>query len=89
MNNEEMRAQLLELHAELQKPAALDPQQRGLLEALSVDIDQLLQRDENQPHHYRGLSERLSEDLAELEASHPRITLMMRRAIDSLSGLGI
>lgn len=89
MNNEEMRAQLLELHAELQKPAALDPQQRDLLEALSIDIDQVLKSDENQPHHYRGLSERLSEDVAQLEASHPRITMMMRQAIDSLTGLGI
>jgi hypothetical protein len=89
MNNEELRQQLLDLHAELQRPAALDPQQRELLQALSIDIDQLLQRDENQPQHYRKLSERLSEDVAQLEASHPKITLLMRRVIDSLAYLGI
>jgi hypothetical protein len=89
MTNEELRAQLLELHTELQKPDALDPQQRDLLEALSIDIDQLLQRDDNQPHHYRGLSERLTQSVAQLEASHPKITLLMRRAIDSLAYLGI
>ncbi len=89
MNNEELRAQLLDLHAELQKPEPLDPQERELLRGLSVDIDQLLQRDENEPHHYHTLSERFREDVAQLEASHPKITLMMRRAIDSLSGLGI
>ena len=89
MDREELRAQLEHLHAELKQADALDPQERELLRARASDIEQLLERDEGQPHHYRGLGERLSEDLAKLEASHPQITLLMRRAIDSLSYLGI
>jgi hypothetical protein len=89
MNNEQLRAQLEQLHAELQQADAIDPQQREMLQARANDIEQLLKRDEIKPHHYTGLGERLSEDVAQLEASHPQITLLMRRVIDSLAYLGI
>jgi hypothetical protein len=89
MNNEQLRAQLAHLHAELQQADALDPQQRELLQTLANDLHQLLNRTENQPHHYRRLGERLSQDVAQLEASHPRITLLMRQMIDHLAYLGI
>jgi len=89
MNREQLREQLEHLHAELKQADALDPQQRQLLLTRANDIEELLTRDEIEPHHYRGLGERLSEDLAQLEASHPQITLLMRRAIDSLAYLGI
>jgi len=89
MNDEELRTRLEHLHAELKQADALDPQQRELLQTLADDIHQLLNRDENQPDHYRSLGERMSEDVAQLEASHPQITLLMRRAIDSLAYLGI
>lgn len=89
MTNEELRAQLELLHAELHRTSAVDPQERELLQSLESDIRQLLDRDVSQPHHYKKLHERLNEVLAGLEASHPQITLLMRRAIDSLSYLGI
>ena len=89
MNSEQLREQLEHLHAELKQADALDPQQRELLLTRANDIEQLLKREEIEPHHYRGLGERLNEDLAQLEASHPKITLLMRRIIDSLSYLGI
>ena len=89
MNREQLREQLEQLHTELKQADALDPQQRQLLLTRANDIEELLKRDEIEPHHYRGLGERLSEDLAQLEASHPQITLLMRRAIDSLAYLGI
>ncbi len=89
MTTEELRTQLKHLHDELQQADSVDPQQRELLQTLAADIHQLLNRNENQSHHYRSLSERLNESVAELEASHPQITLLMRRAIDSLAYLGI
>ena len=89
MNSEQLREQLEHLHGELKQADALDPQQRELLLTRANDIEQLLKREEIEPHHYRSLGERLNEDLAQLEASHPQITLLMRRAIDSLSYLGI
>jgi hypothetical protein len=89
MNNEQLRAQLEQLHAELQQADAIDPQQPEMLQARANDIEQLLKREEIKPHHYTGLGERLSEDVAQLEASHPQITLLMRRVIDSLAYLGV
>ena len=89
MSKEQLREQLEHLQAELKQADALDPQQRQLLLTRANEIEQLLKQDEINPHHYRGLGERLKEDLAQLEASHPEITLLMRRAIDSLAYLGI
>ena len=89
MNNEQLRAQLEQLHAELKQASTLGPHQREKLQARANEIEQLLKREEIKPHHYRGLREQFSEDVAELEASHPQITLLMRRMIDSLAYLGI
>jgi hypothetical protein len=79
MNKDQLRAQLEHLHAELQRADALDVQQRELLQRLANHIHQLLNRNENQPHHYRSLGGRFSEDVAQLEASHPRITCSCAR----------
>ena len=89
MKNEELRTQLEKLHDQLHQADSLDLQQRELLQTLADEIQVLLKRDENQRHHYTSLSERLNDAVAELEASHPQITLLMRQAIDSLAYLGI
>jgi hypothetical protein len=89
MKNEELRSQLEKLHNELHQSPALDLQQRELLQTLADEIQALLKRDEIQRHHYATLSERLNDAVAELEASHPQITLLMRQTIDSLAYLGI
>jgi nucleotide-binding universal stress UspA family protein len=89
MKTEELRSQLEKLHNELHQSQALDLQQRELLQTLADEIQALLKRDEIQRHHYMSLSERLNDAVAELEASHPDITLLMRQTIDSLAYLGI
>lgn len=89
MKNEELRTQLEKLQDQLHQADPLDLQQRELLQTLADEIQVLLKRDENQRHHYASLSERLNDAVAELEASHPQITLLMRQAIDSLAYLGI
>ena len=89
MKTEELRSQLEKLHNELHQSHALDLQQRELLQTLADEIQGFLKRDEIQRHHYMGLSERLNDTVAELEASHPHITLLMRQMIDSLAYLGI
>ena len=89
MNNETVRELLEQLHDELNQTETVDEHQRELLRTLENDIQELLGREQNQPHHYRGLGERLSEAVAQLEASHPQVTLLMRRAIDSLAYLGV
>jgi len=89
MDAEKLQTQLELLHAELLHADSLEPQHRDILQKLADDIEQLLKRDQIRPHDYQRLSEKLREQIAQLEASHPRITLLMRQAIDSLSYLGI
>ena len=89
MDSQKLQTQLEQLHAELLHADSLEPEHREILQTLADDIDQLLKRDEIRPHHYRGLSEKFREQIAQLEASHPQITLLMRQTIDSLSYLGI
>lgn len=89
MDNETLREQLEQLHGELSQTETVDVRQRELLRTLEGDIQELLGREQNQPQHYRGLGERLSEAVAQLEASHPQVTLLMRRTIDSLAYLGV
>jgi len=89
MKNEELRSQLEKLHNELHQSPAIDSQQRELLRTVADEIQALLKRDDIQQHHYTSLSERLNDAVAELEASHPQITLLMRQTIDSLAYLGI
>jgi predicted nuclease with TOPRIM domain len=89
MTKEELQEQLEQLHDELRQTKAVDPEKRKLLRSLESDIQDLLNREANQPHHYTKLSDRFNEAVAELEASHPEVTLLMRRVIDSLAYLGI
>jgi CHASE3 domain sensor protein len=89
MTTEQLRTELERLHAELGQTTADDPQRRELLRSLESEVKAMLDRETNQPHHYTKLGDRFNEGVAELEASHPQITLLLRRAIDSLSYLGI
>ena len=89
MKNEELRSQLEKLQNELHQSPTIDLRQRELLQTLADEIQALLKRDDLQQHHYTSLSERLNNAVAELEASHPQITLLMRQTIDSLAYLGI
>ena len=89
MDDQQLRHDLEKLRAELHRTESLDENQREMLRTLAADIEDLLGRKTNHPQHYKGLRERLREAVAELEASHPRTTLMMRQVIDSLAYLGI
>ena len=89
MKQEKLRADLEALHAELKQANSLDDEQRRLLQTLADDIQDLLARQTYQDEPYSGLARKLRDAVAQLEASHPSVTLLMRQAIDSLAYLGI
>lgn len=89
MDERQLREELERLHAELRQSDSEDEGKREALRTLTSDVGEVLGRQDNRPHHYRGLRERLGESVAQLEASHPEATLLMRQVIDSLSYLGI
>ena len=90
MDKQQLHARLEELHAALQQTDSLDAADRDTLLRLRGDIEALLAgRDDATAQHYKGLAERLREDIAQLEASHPQATLLMGRVIDALANIGI
>jgi hypothetical protein len=89
MSNDELNERLRELHGELKSTEALAEEERRVLHSLASEIEEILVNRKQHPRQYGGLSERLKEGVAHLEANHPRATLLMRELIDSLAYLGI
>jgi peptidoglycan hydrolase CwlO-like protein len=89
MDKQQLREQLEKLHAELQDVESLNEKDRALLQSLASDVGEALNREDEHAEHYNSLGERLKETVAEIEASHPRITLLMRQIIDQLAFMGI
>jgi predicted metal-dependent hydrolase len=89
MDKQKLHVQLAELDAELQQIESVDDNEREMLQKLAREIHEILEREGDHAQQYSGLGERLRESIAQLEASHPRITLLMRQLIDQLSPLGI
>ena len=89
MDHEQLRSDLRKLHSELGNIKSLDDDEHRLLRQLESDIEALLSRDKDNMEPDDDLRQRLTEALAHVEASHPRITLLMRQMVDSLSFLGV
>lgn len=89
MDKNKLHGQLEELHAELQQVESVDDSDREMLERLTNDIRDVLERKDDQGEHYNQLSGRLREAMARLEASHPKATRLMTQVIDHLSYMGI
>ena len=89
MDKQQLHGHLEELHAELQQVKSPDANHQEIIQSVARDVKEVLAKEGDQPQHYSGLSERLSEAVAQLEASHPRTTMLMRQVIDQLAFLGI
>lgn len=89
MDKQTLRGQLEELHAELQQVESLDVNEREMLQNLARDVQEALRREDDSTQHYSSLGDRLREVIAQVEASHPQTTLLMRQVIDQLAYLGI
>jgi hypothetical protein len=89
MDKEQLRVNLEQLHAELQQIDSVDDNEREMLQRLAKDIREIFDREDEHSKDYSGLRARLKDAVAKLEASHPKITLLMRELIDSLNYLGI
>lgn len=89
MDHQKLRSDLQKLHSELRAIESLDEEEQRMLRVLESDIEALLARDDDNLKPDQDSSQRLSETLAQVEASHPRVTLLMRQMVDSLAYLGI
>ena len=89
MDHEKFRSDLQKLHTELRGIESLDEGEQKLLRQLESDIEGVLSRDDDNLQPDAASRQRLGEALAQVEASHPRVTLLMRQMVDSLAYLGV
>jgi hypothetical protein len=87
IDHQKLRSDLQKLHGELRKIKSLDREEQKMLRSLDADLRELLTRDDLRPN--LDTRQRLSESLARVEVSYPRVTLLMRQMVDSLAYLGI
>lgn len=89
MNHQQLRSDLQKLHRELGAIKSLDEEEQKILRMLESDIEELLAKDDDNLRTDPDARQRLSEALAQVEAAHPRVTLLMSRIVDSLAYLGV
>jgi len=87
IDHKKLRSDLQKLHGELRKIKSFDSEEQRMLRLLDADLEELLTGEDLEPN--LDTRRRLSESLARVEASHPRVTLLMRQMVDSLAYLGI
>jgi Domain of unknown function (DUF4404) len=89
MDRQQVHEKLKLLHDELDQVELSDSNQREILKKVASEIQDMLALQQVGMDHYVGLSERLKETVAQIEASHPEATLRIRQMIDQLAYMGI
>jgi len=89
MNKENLHQELERLHAELGQLDSLNESDREKLSVLSQDTRSTLEYSGTDERHYQSLIDRVRDVVPELEAAHPKTTLLMRQVLDQIAYLGI
>jgi hypothetical protein len=90
MDDKELRKLLNQLHDEINRTQTVDEKGSGLLRDLDDDIRALLDRSEENPMQlHPSFVQRLEGTLLHFEVSHPSLTTLISRLLDSLSSAGI
>lgn len=90
MDNKKSRKLLQHLHDEIKKNRAVDEKGSALLRDLEGDIRALLERSEGSPVQvHPSIVQRLQGALDHFEATHPDLTMLISKLLDSLSNAGI
>jgi hypothetical protein len=90
MEDQELRKLIEQLHAEIQNTHSVDKKGQELLTHLEADIQELLDRAEGnvRPVHPSTI-QRMEDGLSHFEATHPALTTLLSRLLESLSNIGI
>jgi hypothetical protein len=90
MDNEELSRLLQQLHDEIEITRTVDDKDNELLRDLEGDIRALLERSgENPVQVHPSINQRLESALSQFEVTHPDLTALISRLLDSLSNAGI
>jgi hypothetical protein len=90
MEDQELRKLIEQLHAEIQNTHTVDKKGQELLAHLEADIQELLARAEvtATPVHPTTI-QRMEDGLSHFEATHPELTNLLSKLLESLSNVGI
>lgn len=86
MSRERLRETLNDLHGELERTDADDPEARERVRAAAEALDAWLEGAEEPDD---SLGDRLREAVARFEGEHPTLAATLQRVVDALSDLGI
>jgi hypothetical protein len=90
MDNKDLRALLQQLRNEIKDTQSVDEKGTELLRGLDGDIHALLERSEENPVQLQpSFVERLEDAIDHFEVTHPVLTTMIARLMDTLSNSGI
>ena len=91
MDDQELRNLLDQLHTEIEHTHSLDEDGRQLLRHLESDINELLERSENDAlaQARPSILRRMQESIDYFEISHPILTDQLTKVLTILSNAGI
>jgi len=90
MDNESLKKELKELHAELERTQPGDQAQREQLQHLIKDVQASLDSSgEIDSELHTSLTARLTQSIEMFEISHPTLTAQMDKLLEILSSAGI
>jgi len=90
MDNKKSRKLLQQLHDEINNTQTVDEKGSELLRDLDGDIRALLERSEEHPVQvHPSIIQRLENALDHFEVTHPELTTLISKVLDSLSNAGI
>ena len=90
MDNKKSRKLLQQLHDEINNTQTVDEKGSILLRDLKGDISELLERSEENPaQSHPSIVQRLESALSHFEVTHPDLTTLISKLLDSLSNAGI
>jgi len=88
MQKEQLKDKLQQLHIELQQTESVDDKSKVLLEKLGKEIQQVLDRSDDESW-YSELFEKLEDEVEDLEETHPSIFSAIKNITTTLSNIGI
>lgn len=89
MKDDRLKELLVQLHGELELKSDLDKEGIKLLEDLSKDILQLLEKNEEGKEINKDLISRLEDSIAVFEVTHPELVVTISKLLEGLSNVGI
>lgn len=90
MDDPKLREQLEQLQAEIRQSRSVDEEGKAMLRDLDADIHDLLARSEGEAVDVQPTTvDRLQDSLTYFEVSHPSLTALIAKLLETLSNAGI